>query len=86
MLPVGFEKLIPSPIASAVQYARRTRIDTAMGAPVGLIPVSGKVLTEVDAVGMVSGAEAVVVAAGGLGGASADDVQVQIFVLIGIKK
>jgi hypothetical protein len=40
-----------------------------MGIPVGLIPVPGKVITEIEAIDILSGAEAVPVAAGGLGGA-----------------
>jgi hypothetical protein len=36
---------------------------------VGLIPVPGKVVTEVEAIDILSGAKAFVVAAGGLGGA-----------------
>jgi hypothetical protein len=40
-----------------------------MGIPVGLIPVPGKAVTEVEAIDLLSGARAVAVAAGGLGGA-----------------
>ncbi len=38
-----------------------------MDIPVGLIPVPGKAVTEVEAIDILSGAQAVAVAAGGLG-------------------
>lgn len=69
LLPVGLEKLIPTPIAQAAKAASRDRTDSAMGTPVGLIPVPGKAITEVEAIDILSGAQAIAVAAGGLGGA-----------------
>lgn len=69
LLPIGLEKLIPTPIARAAKFASREKTDAAMGIPVGLIPVPGKAVTEVEAIDILSGAEAVAVAAGGLGGA-----------------
>jgi hypothetical protein len=69
VIPVGFEKLIPTPIPTAAKMASRDKTKMAMGIPLGLIPVPGKVLTEVGAIHILSGAEASVVAAGGLGGA-----------------
>lgn len=69
LLPIGLEKLIPIPIARAAKFASRERTDSAMGIPVGLIPVPGKAITEVEAIHILSGAQAVAVAAGGLGGA-----------------
>ncbi len=69
LLPIGLEKLIPTPIAQAARLASREKTDSAMGIPVGLIPVPGKAVTEVEAIHTLSGAQAVAVAAGGLGGA-----------------
>jgi len=69
LLPIGLEKLIPTPIAQAAKVASRENTDVAMGIPVGLIPVPGKVVTEVEAIDILSEAKAFVVAAGGLGGA-----------------
>ncbi len=68
-LPVGLEKLIPNSIGKATQFASRTQTDMAMGTPVGLLPVAGKVVTEVEAIRILCDVEAVVIAAGGLGGA-----------------
>ena len=69
ILPTGLEKLIPVSIEKAAQYASRTKMDLAMGIPVGLMPISGIVVTEVEAIHILTGAEAVVIAAGGLDGA-----------------
>jgi hypothetical protein len=70
IFPAGLEKLIPTPIAVAAKEAKQARYDYGMGMPTGLFPCpGGRVISEVDAVGMLSGAAAVPVAAGGLGGA-----------------
>jgi hypothetical protein len=70
IFPVGLEKLIPTPIKQAAKEAKRTRYDYAMGMDIGLFPCpQGKTVTEVDAIEILSGATAVPIAAGGLGGA-----------------
>ena len=69
ILPVGLEKLIPVSIQEAAQAARRTDFELGMGMPCGLIPVKGQVVTELNAVEILSGAKATPNAAGGLGGA-----------------
>lgn len=68
ILPVGIEKLIPVSIAEASRKAR-FKYAKAMGIPCGLIPVPGRKIDEVDALYMLSGAQATPIAAGGLGGA-----------------
>lgn len=68
--PVGLEKLIPTPISEATREAKSTSYGYAMGMPTGLFPwPGGKTVNEVDAVEILSGATAIPVAAGGLGGA-----------------
>lgn len=71
ILAVGLEKLIPVSIAQAAKAnARHAEFDYAMGMPCGLYPIpAGTTVTEVQAVEMLSGAKAVPVSAGGLGGA-----------------
>jgi hypothetical protein len=69
LLPIGLEKLIPVSIAVAAKAAAFQKYDRAMGIPCGLIPVPGRKIDEVDALAILSGAEATPVAAGGLGGA-----------------
>jgi hypothetical protein len=68
--PVGLEKLIPISIRDAARGAKPTKCEYAMGMPVGLFPgPAGTTVTELHAVEILSGAEAVPIASGGLGGA-----------------
>jgi hypothetical protein len=71
ILAVGLERLIPVSIAQAAKAtARNEEFDYGMGMPCGLYPVKGgTTVTEVQAVEILSGARAVPIAAGGLGGA-----------------
>jgi len=72
LFPVGIEKLIPVSIRQAAKKAGFKRVDRAMGMPCGMIPIPadlGQKIDEVDAVRILSGAEATPIAAGGLGGA-----------------
>ena len=73
IFPVGLEKLIPMPISEAAQEAKLTKYDYAMGLATGLLPCPNgenvNVITEMQAINILSGATAVPVAAGGLGGA-----------------
>jgi hypothetical protein len=71
ILPVGLEKLIPVSIARAAKAtARNAEFDYGMGMPCGLYPVKGgTTITEIQAVEILSGAQTVPIAAGGLGGA-----------------
>lgn len=68
--PVGLEKLIPTPIDQATREARIGQYRYGMGMPVGLFPwPRGKTINEIDAVEILSGAKAIPIASGGLGGA-----------------
>ena len=68
--PVGLEKLIPVPVRQAAVEAKQARYEYGMGLPAGLFPYpDGKTITEIDAVKTLSGAVAVPIASGGLGGA-----------------
>ena len=68
--PAGLEKLIPIPVKQAAKEAKLTRYESGMGMPVGLFPCpSGVTVNEVRAIEILSGASAIPVASGGLGGA-----------------
>ncbi|MEM2103905.1 MAG: hypothetical protein QW717_03335 [Candidatus Bathyarchaeia archaeon] len=69
VIPIGLEKMIPISVeeASAEAYARK--LDYSMGMSVGLLPMRGLVVTELDAVKVLTGASAVPIGAGGLMGA-----------------
>lgn len=70
IFPVGLEKLIPLPVEQVAKEATRVGCDYAMGAAVSLLPCTdGRSITEVDAIKILSGAEAVPIGAGGLSGA-----------------
>lgn len=68
IIAVGWEKLIPCPIEEAVTEAGNETTDLAMGMAVGLIPLPGMVVTETDAISMLTGVKATVIGAGGVKG------------------
>jgi hypothetical protein len=68
--PAGLEKLIPLSVKEAAKEAKFTRYDSGMGMPVGLFPCpAGVTVSEVKAIEILSGASAIPIASGGLGGA-----------------
>jgi hypothetical protein len=68
--PAGLEKLIPISVKQAAKEAKFARYDSGMGMPVGLYPCpTGVTVTEVRAIEILSGASAIPIASGGLGGA-----------------
>ena len=70
VFPVGLEKLIPVPIQEAAREAKQLKYDYAMGLCCGLLPLpEGGAVSEIDAIRILSGATAIPIAAGGLGGA-----------------
>ena len=69
IFPVGLEKLIPIRIEEAAKEAIKTQYNYSMGINCGLLPCKGMVVTELTAIEILSGATAIPIAAGGLGGA-----------------
>jgi len=70
VFPVGLEKLIPIPMKQAAEEAAlRNSLDYSMGMPCALLPCEGIVVTEPRAIEFLTGATAVPISAGGLGGA-----------------
>ncbi len=68
--PAGLEKLIPISVKQAAKEAKYTQYESGMGMPVGLFPCpAGVTVTEVRAIEILSGASAIPIASGGLGGA-----------------
>jgi hypothetical protein len=70
--PVGLEKFVPTPVNQAAREAKQAQYEYAMGLPTGLFPCpaeNSKTITEIDAIEILSGATAIPIAAGGLGGA-----------------
>jgi hypothetical protein len=68
--PAGLEKLIPLSVRDAAKEAKLARYESGMGMPVGLFPCpTGVTVNEVRAIEILSGASAIPIASGGLGGA-----------------
>jgi hypothetical protein len=69
IIPISLEKLIPISIREVVTQVSGKEVDLFMGAPVGVMPTMGKVVTEIEAFKILTGVEAINIGAGGVGGA-----------------
>ncbi len=69
IVAAGLEKLIPGTVGQAVRAAGRKGVDRSMGMAVGLMPIFGRVITEVDAVKLLAPVECQVIGRGGVDGA-----------------
>ncbi|MFQ5712096.1 MAG: hypothetical protein ACE5GD_10020 [Candidatus Geothermarchaeales archaeon] len=69
IIPIGLEKLIPVSVRMATREAGIEKMDYSMGMPVGLLPIDGIVVTEVEAIRILTGSEATPIGAGGVNGA-----------------
>ena len=68
IVPVGLEKLVPS-VKKAVALCGQQRFDYSQGLRVGMIPLVGaKVITEIEALKILTGIESTHVASGGSSG------------------
>jgi hypothetical protein len=68
IMPIGLEKLVPS-VIEASRHTGQYYYRYSMGLPFKLMPVVvGKVLTEIQAIGVMTGARAYHIASGGVGG------------------
>lgn len=68
IIPIGLEKLIPSVVAAA-NILGQQELDDCIGSPCGMFPVAyGTVITEIEAIDVLYGLEAVHVHSGGVGG------------------
>jgi len=69
VIPIGLEKLIPTSIREASKEAGIKRLDYSMGMQCGLFPIDGIVVTEVEAVKTLTGAQVIPISSGGVCGA-----------------
>jgi hypothetical protein len=69
IIPVGLEKFIPGSIKNVAPLAGMDKVIFSTGTPVGMMPIHGRVITELEAIKILSGAEAIVMAKGGVSGA-----------------
>lgn len=68
IIPVGIEKTIPHSIVDAAMRVGIEKCYKTLGWPVGLMPVHGKVITEIDALRLLGAEDAFPVSAGGVDG------------------
>lgn len=69
IIPVGLEKFIQGSIKDIAPLAGMDKFAFSTGVPVGIMPVHGKVVTELEAIQILSGAEAMIIGKGGVSGA-----------------
>jgi len=65
----GLEKFIPASIRNVAKETGRANTSDALGIPCGLLPIKADPITEIQALKMLAGVEAIPIAAGGVGGA-----------------
>lgn len=68
IVPVGLEKAVLSPVVESAMEMGIEKVGHSTGMPVGLIPVSGKVITEIQALKNLSDVEVFHAASGGISG------------------
>ncbi|WZL72552.1 AroM family protein [Clostridiaceae bacterium 35-E11] len=66
IIPVGLEKLIPGNINDIIKNTSRKGKDLSYGMSVGLFPVFGEIITEIEAIKQLSKVTCQVIGAGGL--------------------
>lgn len=70
IIPAGLEKLVPGNLAEIIKNCSRKGKDFSYGMSVGLLPLYGQVITEVEAIKLLANVECQVIGAGGLYGAN----------------
>ncbi|NMA55563.1 MAG: hypothetical protein GX952_06485 [Firmicutes bacterium] len=69
IIPAGLEKLTPGSVPEAILAARRKGVAWSMGMATGLIPIPGRVITELTAFSLLAPVTATVIGRGGIMGA-----------------
>ncbi|MHB0867882.1 MAG: hypothetical protein ACYC66_00280 [Chloroflexota bacterium] len=70
IVAAGLEKLIPGSVDDAVRQAGMAGCDWSMGMSVGLMPIVGRVITEVEAIRTIAPVVCAIIGRGGIDGAS----------------
>ena len=66
IIAAGLEKLIPGSVEDSVRKAWRKGVDYSYGMACGLIPLTGRIITELEAVELLTGIRPVTIGKGGL--------------------
>ena len=69
IIAAGLEKFAPGNVNDAVRAARRRDISLSRGMACGLIPVTGRIFNELDAIKTLADVDAVLIGRGGIDGA-----------------
>ena len=69
IIAAGLEKLVPGPLPEIIRYFGRKNIDLSMGMAVGLTPLVGRIVTEKEAIPLLSNVACTVIGKGGILGA-----------------
>lgn len=69
IIAVGLEKFIPGSVIEIIKYTGRNLPIWSMGMSVGFIAVIGEIITEIEAVKILTGIEPMVIGRGGINGA-----------------
>ncbi|MBU2548710.1 MAG: hypothetical protein KKB20_09890 [Proteobacteria bacterium] len=69
IIVASLEKLVPTPVSKLVAKAARRHVDVSMGMAVGLSPLAGRLITEVEALSLLANIECTVIGRGGISGA-----------------
>lgn len=67
LIVAGIEKLIPGNLTEIIQRTGRTGKRLAWGMAVGLMPIPGELITEIEAIKLLAEVDAFVIGSGGLG-------------------
>ena len=69
IIPVGLEKLIPTPIEEFANEIGKGRVEQWIGMNFGIMPIIGNVVTEIEAFRILTGVKATIIGGGGVNGA-----------------
>lgn len=69
IIAVGLEKYIPGSAIEAIKHAGRNSSIWSMGTCIGLVPLIGEIVNEIEAIKILTGIEPVVIGKGGINGA-----------------
>ncbi len=82
IVPVGLEKFVPTPIPDIVAEVGIDRIDLSTGLKLGMMPIIGRVITEIEAFEVLTEVSATNIGGGGVNGAEGS----RTFLLSGSEK
>ena len=69
LIAAGLEKLVPGNLGEVIPLAGRKKVNFSYGSAVGLIPIFGRIFTEVEALETLAAVKAWVIGKGGIHGA-----------------